>query len=52
VLGLGESVGRIAPGFRGDVVLFDQPSLAHLPYHVGSPNIQSVIVGGKTVAAH
>jgi imidazolonepropionase len=49
VLGLHEQVGRIEPGFRGDVVLLDQPSLAHLPYHVGSPAIRSVVAGGDVV---
>jgi imidazolonepropionase len=49
VLGLADRVGRLDPGWRGDVVLLDQPSLAHLPYHVGSPAVRSVFVGGLEV---
>lgn len=51
VLRLDDLVGRLDPGYRGDVVLLDQPSLAHLPYHVGSPGIRSVFVGGVEVDA-
>ncbi|MCW2928420.1 MAG: imidazolonepropionase [Thermoleophilia bacterium] len=50
VLGLADRVGRLDVGYRGDVVLLDQPSLAHLPYHVGSPAIRSVFVGGLEVS--
>lgn len=49
VLGLHDEVGRLDPGYRGDVVLLDQPALSHLPYHVGSPGIQAVFVGGAEV---
>lgn len=51
VLGLADRVGRLDPGYRGDVVLLDQPSLAHLPYHVGSPAVQAVFVGGLEVGS-
>ncbi|MCW2961892.1 MAG: imidazolonepropionase [Thermoleophilia bacterium] len=51
VLGLHDRVGRLDVGYRGDVVLLDQPALAHLPYHVGTPGIQSVFVGGMLVGA-
>ncbi len=50
VLGLDDRVGRLDEGWRGDVVLLDQPSLAHLPYHVGSAAVQSVFVGGLEIA--
>ncbi|MCW2925107.1 MAG: imidazolonepropionase [Thermoleophilia bacterium] len=50
VLGLADRVGRLDPGYRGDVVLLDQPNLAHLPYHVGSPAVQAVFVGGLEVS--
>lgn len=49
VLGLADRVGRLDVGWQGDVVLLDQPSLAHLPYHVGSPAVRSVFVGGREV---
>jgi imidazolonepropionase len=51
VLGLADRVGRLDPGWRGDVLLLDQPSLAHLPYHVGSPSVRSVFVGGLEVGS-
>ena len=49
VLGLDDRVGRLDVGSRGDVVLLDQPSLQHLPYHVGTPNVRTVFVGGREV---
>lgn len=51
VLGLDDRVGRLDPGYRGDVLLLDQPSLAHVPYHVGSPALRAVFVGGRRVGA-
>lgn len=49
VLGVERRVARLAPGCMGDVVLLDQPSLAHLAYHVGTPGIASVFVQGNEV---
>lgn len=51
VLGLDDRVGRLDAGWRGDVVLLDQPSLAHLPYHVGSPAVRAVFVGGRRIGS-
>jgi imidazolonepropionase len=51
VLGLADRVGRLDVGYRGDVLLLDQPSLAHLPYHVGTPALRSVFVGGLEVGS-
>ncbi|MBC7461811.1 MAG: imidazolonepropionase [Thermoleophilia bacterium] len=51
VLGLSDRVGRLDPGYRGDVVLLDQPSLQHLPYHVGTAGVRTVFVGGLEVVA-
>jgi len=51
VLGLADRVGRLDVGWRGDIVLLDQPSLAHLPYHVGTPAVRAVFVGGLLVGA-
>lgn len=51
ILNLHDHVGRLDAGYSADVVLLDQPSLAHLPYHVGSPNIKAVFVGGVEVDA-
>ncbi len=44
-----EHAGRIDVGRSCDLVLLDQPSLAHLPYHVGSPGITGVIVRGRHI---
>ncbi|MCW2955462.1 MAG: imidazolonepropionase [Thermoleophilia bacterium] len=49
VLGLHERVGRLDVGYRADVLLLDQPALAHLPYHVGTPGLRDVFVGGRLV---
>lgn len=49
VLGLSDRVGRLDVGYRGDVLLLDQPGIAHLPYHVGTPGLLSVFVGGLEV---
>jgi imidazolonepropionase len=50
VLDRSDRVGRLDVGYRGDIVLLDQPSLQHLPYHVGSAGVRAVFVGGLEVA--
>lgn len=49
VLGLHETVGRLAPGYRGNVVLVDQPDVRHLCYHVGAPAVRYVVAAGEVV---
>jgi imidazolonepropionase len=51
VLGLADRVGRLDPGYRGDIVLLDQPSIGHVAYHVGTPAIRGVFVGGLEVGS-
>ncbi len=50
VLGVSHQVGRLAPGFYADFVMFDQPDLRHLSYHVGTPGITGVFKAGHRVA--
>ncbi|MDQ3772484.1 MAG: imidazolonepropionase [Actinomycetota bacterium] len=47
VLGLGESVGRIAPGFRADAVVLDAPSFDHVCYRPDHDAVVAVICGGE-----
>ena len=41
--------GRIAPGFRADLVLWNAPSWEHLIYHSSSPHAAQVYAGGNLV---
>ncbi len=47
VLGRGGSIGRLAAGYRADVVLLDAPDWRHLAYHLGGDLVSRVIVGGE-----
>ena len=47
VLGRAETLGRLAPGCRADVVLLDAPDWRHLAYHVAGDVIAGVVVGGE-----
>ena len=38
-----DDVGRLAPGFRADLVVLDAPSYTHLVYRPGVSLIRSVI---------
>jgi imidazolonepropionase len=49
-LRLGKDRGRIAPGYRGDLVVFDMPTYEYLPYHFGVNHVAAVVVSGKVVA--
>jgi imidazolonepropionase len=42
-------VGRIAPGYRADVVLLDAPDWRHLAYHLGGDLVHTVVVAGQPV---
>jgi len=39
-------LGRLAPGFRADVVLLDAPDWRYLAYHLGGDIVRRAIVGG------
>ena len=47
VLGRADRVGRLAPGFRVDIVLLDAPDWRYLAYHLGGPVVAETIVGGS-----
>jgi len=47
VLARGERLGRLAPGFRADLVLLDAPDWRYLAYHLGGDLVSEVIVAGE-----
>jgi imidazolonepropionase len=51
VLDRADRLGRIAPGFRADLVLLDAPDWRHLAYHLGGALVATVVRGGEVVLA-
>jgi imidazolonepropionase len=49
VLGRGDRLGRLAPGFVADVVLLDAPDWRYLAYHVGGGDVALVVKDGEVV---
>ena len=49
VLGRADTVGRIASGYRADLVLLDAPDWRHLAYHLGGDLVHTVVVAGEPV---
>jgi imidazolonepropionase len=47
VLGVSGEVGRIAPGYRADLVLLDAPDWRYLAYHLGGDLVATVIEDGE-----
>jgi imidazolonepropionase len=48
VIGL-DDVGRIAPGYRADVLLLDAPDWRHLAYHLGGDRFAARIKSGRVL---
>ena len=47
VLGRAGTRGRLAPGYRADVVLLCAPDWRYLAYHLGGDLVDRVVVGGE-----
>jgi imidazolonepropionase len=44
--GQGGEVGRIQPGYRADLTLFDAPDYRHVAYHYGHDHARATVVDG------
>jgi imidazolonepropionase len=44
-----EDVGRLAPGYKADVLLLDAPDWRHLPYHLGGDRFSTRIKSGQVL---
>jgi imidazolonepropionase len=47
VLELAGAAGRIAPGYRADLVLLDAPDWRYLAYHLAGDVVAAVVQGGE-----
>ncbi|PYI53789.1 imidazolonepropionase [Paenibacillus flagellatus] len=48
-IGKGDVAGTLEPGKLADLVLFDAPNVAYLPYHFGVNHVHAVVKRGKLV---
>jgi imidazolonepropionase len=48
-LGLGEEVGRLAPGYRADLLVLDVPRHRQIAYHHGVNHVKTVLHHGELV---
>jgi imidazolonepropionase len=47
VLGRSERLGRLAPGYRADLVLLDAPDWRYLAYHLGGALVARIVAAGE-----
>jgi len=47
VLRRADRLGRLAPGYRADIVLLDAPDWRYLAYHLGGRIVAQTVVGGE-----
>ena len=50
-LGLGSEIGSVEPGKQADLVIWDVPNVAQIPYWIGSNRVRTVIKRGHPVYA-
>jgi imidazolonepropionase len=46
-VGRNSRIGRIQPGYRADLALFEGGDYRHIPYHYGHEHVRLVVIRGK-----
>lgn len=49
VIGLGDRIGRLVPGYRADLVVLDAPTFEAVPYRPDHDAVAAVVCGGELV---
>lgn len=50
-IGKADTIGSLEIGKQADIVLYDAPNLAYLPYHFGINHVHTVVKKGKVVVS-